>query len=168
MPVMAPIRPTCPSRTQQQCSPARQDHAVLPADPRAVAEARRLVRTAIRSWEVPVDAETVALLTSELMTNAVTHGAECPEPRQEPRQEPIATVTLLIIGSRDDGLRVEVHDASPVPPEVGHCPLESAEHGRGMLLVEMLASKWGSYRTGIGKAVFFTLGIANGSTADAL
>lgn len=162
MSAMAPIRPTCPSRPQQQCSPARQDHAVLPADPRAVAEARRLVRAAVRSWGVPVDAEIVVLLTSELVTNAVTHGTACAEPVE------IATVTVLITGSRDAGLRVDVHDSSPVPPVAGDLPLDSGEHGRGLLLVETLASKWGSYRTGLGKSVYFTLGAADENAASDL
>jgi hypothetical protein len=39
------------------------------------AEARRRVRDAIRSWQVPVDLDAALLLTSELVTNAIRHEA---------------------------------------------------------------------------------------------
>jgi hypothetical protein len=43
----------------------------LTTGPAGVPEARSLVRAAVRSWEVPVDPDDAALLTSELVTNAV-------------------------------------------------------------------------------------------------
>jgi anti-sigma regulatory factor (Ser/Thr protein kinase) len=144
MSVMAPTRPL------QQSSPSRRHHAALPADPRAVARARRLVRAAVRFWDVPVDAETAALLTSELVTNAVTHDSGRPGPAAG------ATIMLTITGSRDR-LRVEVHDACLAPPVVNEAPGADAEHGRGMLLVNMLASTWGCDRLATGKLVYFTL-----------
>src|SRR5215831_16716186 len=45
----------------------------LATGPTAPAEARTHVRTAIRNWEVPVDPYVAALLTSELVTNAIRH-----------------------------------------------------------------------------------------------
>jgi len=47
----------------------------LATGPAAPAEARRRVRDAIRSWQVPVDLDAALLLTSELVTNAVRHEA---------------------------------------------------------------------------------------------
>jgi anti-sigma regulatory factor (Ser/Thr protein kinase) len=110
--------------------------------PAAAAEARRHVQTTIINWDVPVDPEVAVLLTSELVTNAVTH-------------ETGEHVTLVIRGSHDR-LRVEVHDTScamPVPMDV---PAE-AETGRGLMLVDNLADDWGFYRTPAGKAVYFML-----------
>ena len=65
MNVMAPTRPTelCGRRVR------------LTAGPAAAGEARRQVRAAISAWEIPVDPDVVALLTSELVTNAITHEA---------------------------------------------------------------------------------------------
>lgn len=147
MSVMAPTRP---NRPLQQSSPSRRHHAALPADPRAVAGARRLVRAAIRFWDIPVDADTAVLLTSELVTNAVTHDSGRPGPAAG------AAIMLTITGT-PDCLRVEVHDASLASPVINKAPSADAEHGRGMLLVDILASTWGCDRLGTGKLVYFTL-----------
>jgi anti-sigma regulatory factor (Ser/Thr protein kinase) len=149
MPVLAPTRATPRHR---QSSPSRQRYAALHANPRSVAEARSLVRTAIRAWDIPVDAETAALLVSELVTNAVTHS----RPAAGCAAAGDATVTLEITGCQDQ-LRVEVHDASLAQPVLHEAPPLDAEHGRGVLLVDLLSSAWGSFPTEAGKAVYFTL-----------
>ena len=87
--------------------------------------------------------ETAILLTSELVTNALTHG-ESP-------------VTVAVSWSVEQ-LRVEVHDRSRYLP--APWPVRIAvddEAGRGLLLVDTLATDWGFYRTPGGKAVYFTL-----------
>src|ERR1700745_188226 len=53
----------------------------LAMDPPAPPEARRRVRDAIRSWQVPVDLDAALLLTSELVTNAIRHEAGQGAPR---------------------------------------------------------------------------------------
>lgn len=144
MSVMAPSRP---QRSRQ--------HADLPADPRAVAEARGLVRDTVRRGDAPagIDVDVALLLTSELVTNAVTHGSG----------RAGSGVTLLITGDAG-ALRVEAHDSSLASPVVHDRPAARDEHGRGMLLIDRMASDWGSYRTAAGKAVYFTLaaGAAHG------
>ena len=132
MNTMAPTRPT-----ELQWRGAR-----LTAGPAAAADARRQVRTAIRTWDVPVDPDVAILLTSELVTNAIRHEAG-------------GTVTLAITCSCDQ-LRVDVHDTSPFSPVLEDAPAE-AETGRGLMLVATLSAEWGSYRTPAGKAVYFTL-----------
>jgi anti-sigma regulatory factor (Ser/Thr protein kinase) len=118
----------------------------LPADARAASEARAHVRRSMASWELAADgdvADVATLLTSELVTNALTHG-----------ESPV-TVAVSVSGGT---LRVEVHDRSrilPAPwPVIGSV---DAETGRGLLLVEKLATDWGFYRTPGGKAVYFIL-----------
>ena len=75
------------------------------------------------------------------MTNAIVHTRSDPEL--------IARVT----GRR---LRVEVHDDDPSPPvRRPRDPL--ATTGRGLLLVNALASAWGSEPAGRGKIVWFEL-----------
>lgn len=135
------IRPT-----QESLSPARDHRARLPADPRAVPEARRQVRAAVRYWRLPVDIDVAALLVSELVTNAVTHDEHAVGARQ----------VTLSIRCCDGQLRVDVHDTSPEPPVLTGAS-DCDEGGRGLFLVDSLADSWGSYRTAEGKAVFFIL-----------
>ena len=45
----------------------------LLAGPAAAAQARRHVGAIIRAWDLPVNDYTAALLTSELVTNAILH-----------------------------------------------------------------------------------------------
>jgi len=123
----------------------------LATGPAAPGEARSHVRTAIRNWEIPVDPYVAALLTSELVTNAIRH-------------ETGETITLAIDCSRAQ-LRVDVHDTSRSVPAQVHAPAE-AETGRGLTLVATLADEWGFYPTPWGKAVYFTLAFQPGCLLD--
>lgn len=114
----------------------------LATRPAAAAEARSHVRETISTWDLPVDPEIAILLTSELVTNAVSH-------------ETSGHVTLVIRGSHDR-FRVEVHDTSFAVPVPMDAPAD-AETGRGLMLVDNLADDWGFYRTPAGKAVYFVL-----------
>ena len=114
----------------------------LLAGPAAAAQARRHVGAVIRAWAVPVDAYTAALLTSELVTNAIRHE--------------VTGIVMLAITCSADQLRVDVHDTSRCLPMLVDAPTD-AEAGRGLMLVTTLADEWGFYRTPAGKAVYFTL-----------
>jgi anti-sigma regulatory factor (Ser/Thr protein kinase) len=127
-----------PTRTTE----LHQRRLRLTREPAAVAEARSLVRAVIRAWKVPVDPDIAVLLTSDLMTNAITHGEG-------------ETVTLAIRCSRGH-LRIDVYDASrPLPMTVDEPA--GTETGRGLVLVAALSAEWGSFCTPAGKAVYFTL-----------
>jgi len=132
MDTIAPIR-TAVQRPLRTC---------LAVGPTAPAEARNLVTAAVRDWEVPVDPHVAALLTSELVTNAI-------------RYEKGDTIKLFITCSCGH-LRVYVHDTSRVAPVPLEAPVD-AEAGRGLMLVASLSTDWGHYRTPVGKAVYFTL-----------
>jgi len=132
MDTMAPLRPTV----------QRPRRISLAARPAAAAKARSQVRAAICAWHVPVDPTVAALLTSELVTNAITH-------------ETGETITMTITCVCDQ-LRVDVHDTSCALPAPVDAPAD-AEVGRGLMLVSSLATSWGFYRTPAGKAVYFTL-----------
>jgi len=116
----------------------------LLAGPAAAAQARRHVGAIIRAWDLPVDDYTAALLTSELVTNAILHASD--------EHETIGLVIRWGAGL----LRVEVHDGSRSAPARVHA-LPYAEAGRGLMLLESLSSSWGSRETARGKAVYFTL-----------
>ncbi len=134
MAMMAPIRTTV----------HRPLRIPLLAGPAAAGEARSHVRAAIEAWQVPIDPHVAVLLTSELVTNAITHEADDNE------------TVLLIITWASDQMRVEVHDTSRSDPVPVDTPPD-AEAGRGLMLVASLSTDWGFYRTPAGKAVYFTL-----------
>ncbi len=72
------------------------------------------------------------LLASELVSNAVLHGAP-----------PIGLSIQLSPGG--DSVRVEVHDGSPqLPPARAPEISQVREHGRGLQIVDTLAAAWGS------------------------
>ena len=132
---MNAMAPTLPTELQWFRVP-------LTTGPAAAAEARRQVRMALCTWDVPVDRSVAALLTSELVTNAITHAAG-------------EAVTLAITCSCSQ-LRVDVHDTSCSLPVLIDAPAY-AETGRGLMLVATLSTDWGFYPTPAGKAVYFTL-----------
>jgi anti-sigma regulatory factor (Ser/Thr protein kinase) len=123
----------------------------------AVAVARAEVAAAISAWCVHVDPDVAILLTSELVTNAITHVT--PNRNQKAAGRGITGQSVLLVIAADDaGLRVDVHDGSRDLPIVsGYVAEADAETGRGLLLVTSLSAEWGFYRTAGGKAVYFTL-----------
>jgi len=117
---------------------------VVASAPRSVALVRRYALDACTALGWGDSADTVALLVSEMATNAVLH-AYGPEIR----------VRVLDRGLR---LRVEVSDGSaalPVPRDAS----ARAENGRGLALVEALAAGWGTDLSPGGKTVWFEVGI---------
>jgi anti-sigma regulatory factor (Ser/Thr protein kinase) len=134
MTMMAPVRMT----VQRPC------RLGLTPGPAAAGQARRHVRAIIGAWDAPVDAYVAALLTSELVTNAVKHVPDHP-----------GSIDLVISWNRSE-LRVEVHDRSRSAPVVVDAPPD-AEAGRGLMLLACMATDWGYRETVTGKAVYFTL-----------
>lgn len=122
----------------------------LPNDRRTPAAARALVRSVLEEAGLEPLLNEALLLTTELSTNAVVHAN-----------------TELDIEVRADatGLTVTVTDFAPGPVEqlavgprnetvdIG----EVAERGRGLLLVDHFASRWGTVHEGAGKGVWFRL-----------
>lgn len=110
--------------------------------PSEVERGRRFVADACRDY--PGDlAGTAMLLASELVTNAVEHG------------DGGITVLVTLSGST---LLVEVSDESPALP-APRCASTQDEGGRGLLILDTLATTWGVTLTegGGGKSVWFTL-----------
>jgi anti-sigma regulatory factor (Ser/Thr protein kinase) len=170
---MTPMAPTRPIRPPNPSTPAvatssntvngasasiRISRVVrLAARLSAVAVARDEVAAAISAWCVRVDPDVAVLLTSELVTNAVTH-ATVNRNRKAAERGMTGQSVLLVIVADDAGLRVDVHDGSADLPVVSSYLAEAdAETGRGLLLVTSLSAEWGFYRTAGGKAVYFTL-----------
>lgn len=122
---------------------------LLPPAPHAAGDARRHLQRVGRTW--PEDVLDVALLlTSELVTNAVRYGAG----------RVCLNVHALPEGAAVPGrVRVEVCDANPAPVPPGERPAPGAESGRGLHIVDTLATRWGttSRPDPPGKCVWFEL-----------
>jgi sigma-B regulation protein RsbU (phosphoserine phosphatase) len=133
----------------------------LPNDRRTPAAARALVRSVLEEAGLDTLLNEALLLTTELSTNAVVHAN-----------------TELDIEVRADqsGLTVTVTDFAPGPVEqlavgprnetvdIG----EVAERGRGLLLVDHFASRWGTVHEGTGKGVWFRLEGGTGTSIAAV
>jgi anti-sigma regulatory factor (Ser/Thr protein kinase) len=114
----------------------------LPADPTSVRLARSYVSGVAASFLDVESTAVAALLVSELATNAVLHA----------RTDFTVSVVL-----QDERLRVIVEDAHHSAPMV-QSPAISSASGRGLFLVDALATRWGVEPTERGKAVWFELG----------
>ncbi|MFC9486593.1 SpoIIE family protein phosphatase [Streptomyces hydrogenans] len=113
----------------------------------APGRARRLALRALARWDLEELTDSVELLISEVVTNAVRY-AERP-------------VTLRLL--RTDVLRCEVGDDSPQMPRQRRAR-ETDEGGRGLFLVNRLARRWGATRLSGGKVVWFELDLPQSST----
>ncbi|WP_225824539.1 ATP-binding protein [Streptomyces naphthomycinicus] len=104
--------------------------ARLSPSPQGARLARLLATQQLRCWGVPLDP--AELIVAELAANAATHG------RVRGRD---FRLTLYAVG---DTLRIEVTDTrGDRLPRPGR-PAPDAETGRGLLLVDALADRWGT------------------------
>ncbi len=91
--------------------------------------ARRFLRQFIEDARVDCDLDTADLLVSEVVTNAVLHAR--------------GAITVYV-AALAGGVRVEVHDCSPLLPAPRR-HADDATTGRGLDLVSTLASGWGAH-----------------------
>lgn len=136
---------------------ARRVSLRLPRHPASVGLVRRRVRDHLAEWGHRAgDAvlQDAVLVASELATNVVRHG-----PVLEREFE--VAVTALADGS----CLVEVSDEGTHPPRARE-PGPDEESGRGLLLVERLASAWGVWNRGRhGQTVWALLAPPEGTPA---
>ncbi len=129
----------------------------LPADRRSPAAARAVVRAVVEEMGLAPLLDAALLLTTELSTNAVVHAG---------------TDLVLQVQADPDTLLVTVSDESRHSPHTGPAavaeelrragtrrpaPGEIPERGRGLLLVDHFADRWGTVHHGAGKGVWFLL-----------
>jgi anti-anti-sigma regulatory factor len=140
---LVPIHATAADARAQHTlrpGPVRLEVTLSPA-PEATGEARGLVDRACARWRIGHLADTAALIVTELVANAVQHAGT-----------PIRLGVTL--GRRR--LYISVRDGSPRPVRRTGAD-DEAESGRGLLIVEGLASAWGSTPMGAGKIVWATM-----------
>jgi PAS domain S-box-containing protein len=124
--------------------PPRSSAAVtLPAEPESAAMARRFVGKTLAEWGHLEHLDTACLLVSEIVTNAVRHALAPLELR-------------LHLTSRE--IITEITDDNTHLPH-RHLADPGDEGGRGLMLVDALASDWGTRPADTGKTVWFTLNL---------
>jgi anti-sigma regulatory factor (Ser/Thr protein kinase) len=109
--------------------PVRNFSVLLSSTPRGARLARLLATEQLRSWGLPLEAP--GHIVAELSANAVTHGRV---PGRDFR------LTLYVVA---DTLRIEVTDTRGERLPQLQRPASGAEAGRGLLLVDALADRWG-------------------------
>ncbi|MYW03118.1 SpoIIE family protein phosphatase [Streptomyces sp. SID3343] len=112
----------------------------LPAEPAVVSRARELTRKTLTEWNLEALVDITELLVSELVTNALRYGA--------------GPIRLRLLRGR--ALLCEVADAGTTLPRMRESE-DTDEGGRGLQLVNQLAERWGSRKSGHGKTVWFEL-----------
>ncbi|MEU9981818.1 SpoIIE family protein phosphatase [Streptomyces sp. NPDC050856] len=115
------------------------------ADPQGLSEARAVVRRALRDWEMGTFADDAELITGELLGNVLLH------------TEGGAVLTLEVLPEPTRRVRLSVQDRSSAWPR-RRTPGEAATSGRGLLLLDALALRWGVEPRGEGKAVWCEIG----------
>ena len=110
----------------------------LPSASSSPRRARLFVDEVLHRWRRDGAIERTALIASELVTNAVHHAE---------------TEVVVVIEARDGGIYLEVLDHGPGLPrfiDVG----DDRPRGRGLPIVEALASSWGVRSVEGGKGVW--------------
>ena len=117
--------------------------SLLPA-PESVRTARDRLRELLDSWATEEKRQTIVLLLSEVVTNAVRHAPGTVH----------ITVTLFA-----DRVHARVRDENPRTPQL-RAPDETG--GRGIQLLQRLATRWGvEQHPGDGKTVWFEVAKAD-------
>ena len=129
---------------------SRSTAVTLERDPASVAEARRVVREFAAEHGLDAVLDDVQLLTSEVVTNAILHAG--------------TAVGLRLIAVADR-LRVEASDGSGARPVRREANAE-ATNGRGLLLLDRVATSWDVVGTPDGKLVWFELALPSRPAPD--
>lgn len=112
----------------------------MAGDAAAVRDARSLVAEALLGADDELR-DAAVLLADEVVTNAVVHGGGW---------------FLLQVDAGPETVRIEVTDANAAQPRVLQASGER-EHGRGLAIVDTLATRWGTEHLGTHKIVWFEL-----------
>jgi len=119
-------------------------HMRFDRDLYSASRARRAVQDCLHGETPGETMSNAVLLTSELVTNVVTHTLTPGE-------------LIAYYDRLRKWLRIEVRDNSPVLPQMQDASTEASVGGVGLRLVDKVASSWGTTATATGKTVWFEL-----------
>ncbi|MER7411938.1 ATP-binding SpoIIE family protein phosphatase [Streptomyces cacaoi] len=127
---------------------------IAQAEPDRIAEARHRLHDLLHDWADPEQVDGAVLMLSEMLTNVLVH------------TDGDAQLHAQIICPHEAGpegieagprvLRVRVADTSDELPH-RRSPGELASSGRGLMLLGMLADRWGVEPRGEGKLIWFEI-----------
>lgn len=130
--------------TEYQNGTSTTYRATYSAEPQSVGAARDAVQQSCQQWGYSRLCDDAKLIVSELVCNALRHAG---------------TDVALTLRARRRGLRMEVADCSGQQIQPRHAsPLD--EGGRGLALVDAIASHHGVRRTPLGKTVWAELDLS--------
>ncbi|MCX4538236.1 SpoIIE family protein phosphatase [Streptomyces sp. NBC_01669] len=123
----------------------------------AVSSVRHYLKDLFRRWGTEPLLDDMQLALCEVVTNALIHAQSDVDIR---------------LRRQADGVRVEVQDRSPQPPIPTVIVTEEAmnaeaESGRGLLIVDALATAWGSSPAGWGKTTWIEMTLPQQSSSAA-
>ena len=113
---------------------------VLASESASLGAARSFVSAMLELWGCTDPDEIVALLTSEIVSNAVRHAT--------------GNVTLEVTLLNRDELRVQARDESPDAPVI-RSSNPGGVGGHGLTIIDSLSSRWGVERYDDHKVVWF-------------
>ncbi|MEU5716339.1 SpoIIE family protein phosphatase [Streptomyces sp. NPDC020403] len=128
----------------------RMEVTITPTDAGSLKAARRALRTALGRWSLDAMADTAELLACELATNALLHTRGS------------ATLTAGVVGEEGRAVRLAVTDTSTASPR-RRAATEQSTSGRGLMLLEELATAWGIEPRGDGKTVWCEISVTGAS-----
>ena len=139
----------CEQIAAQRASWTRQSVLAIAALPTATPCARLHARTIACEWGLGHLADTIELVVSELVTNAVKASMDQDE---RPRYTADTGLACIHLRLSTDGVAalVEVWDENFGLPEPSRASLDD-ESGRGLMLVDALAEHWGWDLPGSGR-----------------
>lgn len=124
----------------------------LPADHSSPGAARAAVRSVLTEVGLTAVLDEALLLTTELATNAVVHARTSLDVEITADAD---TVTVTVMDFRTGPI---THNYAKTAPNGSTRPIEQLEErGRGLLLVDQLATYWGTLHYPDGKGVWFRL-----------
>ncbi|MFI5494711.1 ATP-binding protein [Actinoplanes sp. NPDC051859] len=106
----------------------------------AARRSRELVTEACARWDLPELAGPACIVLTEMVNNVVAHAQ---------------TTMTVLLGRHGDTMSVAVRDQSPVIPHFTGSPVPVTSYGgRGLLLIDSVAQRWGSLAVPDGKVVW--------------
>ncbi|MFG1775524.1 ATP-binding protein [Micromonospora sp. NPDC049051] len=118
----------------------------LPPVVEAARQARQLVTEGCAAWGLPELSEPACLAVTEMVNNVVAHAR---------------TPMTVRLAPRDDTLHLAVRDHSSRQPAFTGTAAPDTVGGRGLLLIDTVARRWGSSRVPDGKVVWCVLHAAD-------
>ncbi|WLS47815.1 ATP-binding protein [Micromonospora profundi] len=114
----------------------------LPPTVEAARQARELVATGCRNWGMPALTEPAQIAVTEMVNNVVVHAR---------------TVMNVRLAPYDNTLQLSVRDHSPRWPTFAGVSPPTRAGGRGLLLIDTMARRWGTSVVPDGKVIWCVL-----------